>query len=60
MEEEAEEFRIPATELTHDRCFLDILFPLLRECLVGNFRSVFLHDSNHITVRLAQGKGQKM
>ncbi len=51
VEEETEEIRIPATELTHDGRFLDSLFPLLGKCLVGYFRAIFLHDTNHITVR---------
>ena len=60
VEKEAEELRIPPTKLTHDRCFLDILFPLLRKSLIGNLRSVFLHDANHITVRLKRDKRCKI
>lgn len=62
VKEETEEIRIPATELTHDGRFLDTLFPLLGKCLVGYFRSIFLHDTNHITVRpdkMSQNRDRK-
>jgi hypothetical protein len=50
VEEETKEIRIPATELTHDGSFLYALFPLLGKSLVGDFGSIILHDTDHITI----------
>lgn len=50
VEEETEEIGIPATELADDGSFLYGLLPLLRKSLVGDFGSIFLHDTDHITM----------
>lgn len=50
MKEETEEVWIPSTELTHNRSFLDGLLSLLWKSLIRDFRSIVLHDTNHVTI----------
>jgi hypothetical protein len=49
MDKESKEFRVPATELADDGCLLDGLLAF-GQGLIGDFRSVVLHDPNHVPV----------
>lgn len=51
VKKEPKKVGIPATELTHDGGFLDGLLALLGEGLVGDLRSVVLHDADHVVDR---------
>ena len=51
VDEEAKELGVPTTELANNGGLLDGLLPL-GQGLIGNLGSVFLHDANHVPVRM--------
>ena len=51
MNEKAKELGVPTTELANNGGLLNGLLPL-GQGLIGNLGSVFLHDANHVPVRM--------